>query len=59
MITNVAVSNILCVAVLIKTRFVLGPNRGSAHSNIDATITIIIVPVLFLFFDMTGVIAGH
>ena len=59
MITNVAVSNILCAAVLIKTRFVLGLNRGTAHSIIEAKITIIIVSVLFLLFNMTGVIAGH
>ena len=58
MITTVAVSNILCVALLIKKRFVLGEKRGTAHTNIEATITIIIVSVLFLFFNMTAIITA-
>ena len=58
MITTVAVSNILCVALLIKKRFVLGEKRGTAHTNIEATITIIIVSVLFLFLIMTSVITA-
>ena len=55
---SVAVSNILCATLLISNKIAPTSNRGSTNTNIEATITIIIVSVLFLFFNMTNILTA-
>ena len=49
----VAISNVLCVWTLISGKVA---DRGPAKRNKDATVTIIIVSTLFLFFNMASII---
>ena len=54
----VAISNFLCIWTLINRKVAPRNNKGPVRTNKDATITIIIVSSLFLFFNMINLITA-
>jgi hypothetical protein len=53
--TTVAISNVVCSLLLIKRKLVPSNNSAITNNNVEATITVIIVSILFLLFNMTAI----
>ena len=58
-ISVVAISNALCIWTLINRKVAPTNNKGPVRTNRDATITIIIVSSLFLFFNMINLVPAR